>query len=190
MDDATGNRDAPGLTTAAYVVLGMVRIGARTGYDIKQLTAQSIRYFWTISPVQIYPSLIQLEAAGLVSGREEPQGRRPRRVFQITDAGQAALREWLSRPDPLPFELRDLGLVKLFFADALDPDQARQVLRAVAERSEGRVAELRAVEPTARAAREQGAAYPELTLAIGIAFHQAMADLCRDFEQRYADAGQ
>jgi len=102
----------------------------------------------------------------------------------------ADLREWLGRPGPMPFELRDLGLVKLFFADALEPGQARQVLRAVAERSEDRVAELRAVEPTARAARELGAAYPELTLAIGIAFHQAMADLCRDFEQRYTDAGQ
>ena len=190
MEDAIDNRDAPELTTAAYVVLGMVRIGARTGYEIKQLTAQSIRYFWTISPVQIYPSLTQLEAAGLVTGREEPHGRRPRRVFQITSAGQAALREWLGRPGPMPFELRDLGLVKLFFADALEPGQARQVLRAVAERSEDRVAELRAVEPTARAARELGAAYPELTLAIGIAFHQAMAELCRDFEQRYTDTGQ
>ena len=180
MSDATeaGGETGPaagdnGLTTAAYVVLGMIRIGARTGYEIKQLTAQSIRYFWTISPVQIYPSLNQLEEAGLITGREDPQGRRRRRVYQITGAGQAALREWLGRPGPMPFELRDLGLVKLFFADALVPGQARQVLRAV--------------EPTARAVRESGDAYPELTLAMGIAVHQAMADLCRDFEQRYAD---
>jgi len=185
MDDATGKI---GLSTAAYVVLGMVRLGARTGYEIKQMTEQSIRYFWTISPVQIYPSLTQLEASGLITGREDPQGRRPRRVYEITDAGQAALREWLGRPGPIPFELRDLGLVKLFFADALDPGQAHDVLRAVRERSEDRVAALRAVEPTARAARDRGAAYPELTLLMGIAFHQAMADLCRDFEQRYADA--
>ncbi len=195
MSDATeisgGTRLTAGdnrLTTAAYVVLGMIRIGARTGYEIKQLTGQSIRYFWTISPVQIYPSLNQLEEAGLITGREDPQGRRRRRVYEITGAGQAALREWLGRPDPMPFELRDLGLVKLFFADALAPGQARQVLRAVRERSESRVAELRAVEPTARAVRESGDAYPGLTLAMGIAVHQAMADLCRDFERRYADA--
>jgi PadR family transcriptional regulator, regulatory protein AphA len=190
MSDATGIGGESGLTAAAYVVLGMVRIGARTGYEIKQLTGQSIRYFWAISPVQIYPSLTRLEEAGLITGREDPQGRRPRRVYEITDAGQAALREWLGRPDPMPFELRDLGLVKLFFADALAPDQARHVLRAVRERSESRVAELRAVEPTARAVRESGDAYPELTLAMGIAVHQALAELCRDFELRYADAGQ
>src|ERR1700744_6720384 len=110
MRDATEIGGGSGLTTAAYLVLGMVRLGARTGYEIKQLTAQSIRYFWTISPVQIYPSLTQLEAAGLVTGREEPHGRRPRRVFQITSARQAALREWRAPPRPLPFELRDLGL--------------------------------------------------------------------------------
>ena len=75
MEDATDNRDAPELTTAAYVVLGMVRIGARTGYEIKQLTAQSIRYFWTISPVQIYPSLTQLEAARML-GLGVPQVQR------------------------------------------------------------------------------------------------------------------
>ncbi len=183
-----GTSDAGGLTTAAFVVLGMVRLGARTGYEIKQLTGQSIRYFWTISPVQIYPGLTRLEEAGLITGREDPQGRRRRRVYEITVAGQAALREWLGRQDPMPFELRDLGLVKLFFADALDPDQARQVLRAVRERSEERVATLRAVEPTARAVRDRGDVYPELTLAMGIAVHQALADLCRDFEQKYADA--
>jgi PadR family transcriptional regulator AphA len=177
-----------GLPAAAYVVLGMVGLGARTGYEIKQMTGQSIRYFWAISPVQIYPSLTRLAEAGFVTGREDPQGRRPRRVYEITDAGRAALAGWLDRPDPMPFELRDLGLVKLFFADTLAPSQARQLLRTVRQRSEDRVAALRAVEPTARAAQDQGHAYPGLTLAMGIAVHQAMADLCRDFEQRYAEA--
>ena len=80
---------APDLGTPAYVVLGMIVIGARTGYEIKQMVEQSTRFFWTISQAQIYPSLGQLEQAGLVAGREDPQGRRRRRVFEITAAGRA-----------------------------------------------------------------------------------------------------
>jgi DNA-binding PadR family transcriptional regulator len=64
----------------------------------------------TISQAQIYPSLQQLEQAGFITGREDPQGRRRRRVFEITAAGRAELTGWLRRDDPMPFELRDTGI--------------------------------------------------------------------------------
>ena len=88
-----------------YVVLGMIRLGARSGYEIKRAVELSIRFFWTISQAQIYPSLERLEAAGFVEGCSEPLGKRQRRTFQITDAGETALREWLQRDEPMPFEL-------------------------------------------------------------------------------------
>ena len=58
----------PELGAPAYVVLGMVRLGARSGYEIKQAVENSIRFFWTISQAQIYPSLQLLEQAGLITG--------------------------------------------------------------------------------------------------------------------------
>ena len=179
-------RQEPGLATPAYVVLGMIVIGARTGYEIKQMVEQSTRFFWTISQAQIYPSLQQLEQAGLITGREDPQGRRRRRVFEITAAGRAELIGWLGRDDPMPFELRDTGMLKLFFADALDHDQAQALLHAVRRRSEDRAGLLRALEPVARAVEEQGYRHPLLTLELGIAVHQAMADVCAAFERRQA----
>ena len=51
-----------------YVVLGMVRLGAQSGYDIKKSVRDLIRFFWTISEAQIYPSLDRLERAALVRG--------------------------------------------------------------------------------------------------------------------------
>src|SRR5437667_11616312 len=105
---ATSGKRRGDLPAPAYVVLGMVRLGARSGYEIKQAVEMSIRFFWTISQVQIYPSLKRLERAGLIRGRSEPQGKRPRRVFEITKAGEAALRDWLRQKEPMPFELRDL----------------------------------------------------------------------------------
>jgi DNA-binding PadR family transcriptional regulator len=173
----------PGLGAPAYVVLGMVRLGARSGYEIKQMVELSIRFFWTISQVQIYPSLERLESAGLVKGRSEPQGKRPKRVYEITTRGQEALRQWLSQPDPMPFELRDLGLVKLFFADALDRQEAIALLIAVKARSQERVAMLRAIESATDVAGTEENVYPLLTLQMGIRFHQAMIDVCSEFEQ-------
>jgi PadR family transcriptional regulator AphA len=174
---------APELTLPAYVVLGMVRLGARSGYEIKQTVEQSIRFFWTISQVQIYPSLVQLEQAGLITGRADPRGKRPRRLYEITGAGETVLEQWLRRAEPMPFELRDIGMVKLFFADVLDRRDALELLNAVRGRSQERVAALRDIEPAADVAKANGNLYPLLTLHMGIAFHQAMIDVCLNFER-------
>lgn len=179
-----GQPAVPALAPPAYVVLGMVRLGARSGYEIKQTVEQSIRFFWTISPVQIYPSLVQLEEAGLIAGRADPQGKRRRRTYEITPAGETALQQWLRRAEPMPFELRDIGLVKLFFADALGPAEAQELLSAVTQRSQDRIATLRAIEPIATAAEEDGNVYPLLTLRMGLAYHQAVVDVCQDFAQK------
>lgn len=176
------------LGAPAHVVLGMVHLGARSGYQIKQAVENSIRFFWTISQAQIYPGLERLEQAGLIIGRADPQGRRPRRTFETTEAGEAALRDWLGRDEPMPFELRDTGLLKLFFADALDRDQALVLLRAVRERSADRLRALRAIEPAATTAAAEGNLYPRLTLHLGIAYHQAMIDVCDDFERHFTAA--
>jgi PadR family transcriptional regulator AphA len=170
------------LSAPAYVVLGMVALGRRSGYEIKQAVELSIRFFWTISQAQIYPALEQLEAAALVIGRDDPRGKRPRRVYEITEAGEAQLQEWLRHHDSMPFELRDIGLVKLFFADALEPGDSRELLDAVRRRSEQRAQTLRELEPVAKlAAEEDGDLYPLLTLRMGINFHQAMVDACDEF---------
>jgi len=187
MTDASsqdGRQALPELTAPDYVVLGMVRLGARSGYEIKQRVERSIRFFWTISQVQIYPSLGRLEQAGLITGADDPQGRRPRRAYAITGTGEAALRQWLHQAEPIPFELRDTGLVRLFFADALPPGEARELLTVIKQRSQDKLAALRAIESSADAARDKGDIYPLLTLQMGIGFHQAIIDVCQDFERK------
>ena len=84
----------------------------------------------------------------------------------------------------MPFELRDIGMVKLFFADALTRDDAAALLRAVRRRSEERVATLRAIEPGATSVEKEGNVHPLLTLRMGIAFHQAMIDVCEEFAEK------
>jgi PadR family transcriptional regulator, regulatory protein AphA len=176
----------PKLSQPAYVVLGMVGLGARSGYEIKQTVEHSIRFFWTISQAQIYPSLQQLERGGLITGRPEPRGKRNRRVFEITDTGRTALEQWLRVEQPMPFELRDIAMVKLFFADALNSEDALALLARVKQRSEQQIATLEQIEPAAQLVEQEGNAHPLLTLHIGIAFHRAMVDVCREFEPKLA----
>ena len=176
---------SPRLGPPAYVVLGMIGLGARSGYEIKQMVELSIRFFWTISQAQIYPSLGVLERAGLISGRAEPRGKRPRRVYDLTPEGQEALERWLSDDEPIPFELRDIAMVKLFFAEAMGREQALALLARVKDRSEQQIATLRRIEPAAELVDEQGNPSPLLTLRMGVAFHQAMIDVCSEFEPRF-----
>lgn len=78
-------------------------------------------------------------------------------------------------------------MVKLFFSDALPGDDARQLLDAITRRSQERLAALRAIEPAASAAEEEGNLYPMLTLRMGIGYHQAVIDVCQDFEHKLVE---
>ncbi len=115
--------DMSSLSPTARVILGLLAWSPRTGYEIKQITDRSTRFFWGASYGQIYPELRRLEAAGLVGSREEPRGRVPRRIYSLTKEGRRALDAWLEEADET-YEFRDEGLLKLFFGDLL-PDEQR-----------------------------------------------------------------
>jgi DNA-binding PadR family transcriptional regulator len=103
------------LNATSYVVLGMLCHGPATSYDLKQRIAYTIGNFWAFAHSQIYDEPARLVADGLVEEAVEQGGRR-RRTYSITPSGRAALREWLATPTTEQTEVRDLGLLKLFFA--------------------------------------------------------------------------
>src|SRR3954462_8484765 len=107
------------LTPTGRVILGMIAFGRRSRYDIKTFVARTTRYFWAASYGQIYPELKRLEDQGRVRGRPEPSGGRARTVYELTEAGAAALQDWLESDARTLYELRDAGMLKLFFSDSL-----------------------------------------------------------------------
>ncbi len=120
--------DMSRLSPTARVILGLIWFAPRTGYDIKQATDRSTRFFWGASYGQIYPELRRLEAAGLVESREEPRGQVPRRVYRLTEDGRLAFESWLAEPE-LQYEVRDEGLLKLFFGEAMPGEQLEELVR-------------------------------------------------------------
>ena len=116
------------LSATGRVILGLLKFEPRTGYDIKRVTDFSTRFFWRASYGQIYPELRSLERAGLVAARDEPYGRRRRRVYELTPAGEQALFEWLAGTDDV-YDVRDEGLLRLFFAELGSREQLLELVR-------------------------------------------------------------
>jgi DNA-binding PadR family transcriptional regulator len=143
------------LSATAKVILGMLAARPRSGYEIKQLVDNSVRFFWAASYGQIYPELKRLEEAGLVAGNEASQGARQRTVYRLTPEGRRAAREWIDRP-PQTLELRDEGLLELFFAGSVNPARTAEIARERAAISAAKATELRAIEEMIDASAEEG----------------------------------
>jgi PadR family transcriptional regulator AphA len=112
------------LSPTSYLVLGLLaREGPSTPYDLELHVKATLGNFWSFPHTLLYSEPPRLAALGLVTETRETDGRR-RRVFAITSAGMSALSSWLDRPSGAPTELRDPGLLQLFFAD-LASDEAR-----------------------------------------------------------------
>src|SRR4051794_41859282 len=88
------------LSPTARVILGMIRLGRRTGYEIKQLVDVSTRFFWAASYGQIYPELRRLEEQGLIRSEDASTNGRRRRAYELTGPGEDALDEWLRSDGP------------------------------------------------------------------------------------------
>jgi PadR family transcriptional regulator, regulatory protein AphA len=116
------------LTPVSYVVLGLVSQGATTSYDMKQMAAKSVGYFWTFPHSQLYAEPPRLVELGLLGEEREAAGRR-RRVYSLNPAGRRALAGWLREPTSDQPQIRDTGLLKLFFGDSLSPDEIAALAR-------------------------------------------------------------
>src|SRR3954453_7488214 len=123
----------------------MLAARPRSGYEIKQLVDNSARFFWAASYGQIYPELKRLEKEGLIAGSDSSQGARPRTIYKLTAKGSHAAQQWIAR-EPEAFELRDEGLLALFFAGSIDPARAPEIARERAAKGAATAAELRWLE--------------------------------------------
>ena len=178
------------LTPTSYLVLGLLaREGPSTPYVLERQVAATLGNFWSFPHTLLYSEPPRLAALGLVAETREPEGRR-RRIFTITSAGLDALARWLERPAEAPTELRDPGLLQLFFAD-LAPAAARLRL------AEGQLvihrAKLSAYEEDARLERRDGAGrtgrrtvehWRGETLPMGLLYERAAVEFWTAVAQR------
>jgi PadR family transcriptional regulator AphA len=103
------------LTPTSYVVLGLIeQMQPASPYDLKRAVALGVGQFWSLPHTQLYSECTRLADAGLLAERREESGRR-RRIYRLTKAGTEELDRWRAESTSDLYELRDAGLLKLFF---------------------------------------------------------------------------
>jgi PadR family transcriptional regulator, regulatory protein AphA len=172
--------EAMDLSATAYVILGMVSREPRSGYEIKAAVDNTTRFFWAASYGQIYPELKRLAEAGLIKGVDASQGDRKRTRYAITADGRAELKDWLRKP-PETAEMREEGLLKLFFSGVLKPAEAVETLRTMRQRRLELTERLRSLEP-AKAEAQPEDPFPLMVLRAGVEFNEWFADWCERME--------
>jgi PadR family transcriptional regulator AphA len=158
------------LTATSYALLALLdEFGEATSYEIKQALERSIENFWPVPHTTAYEEPARLAAAGYLSARQEPGGRR-RRIYALTDAGREALAAWAAEPTAAPPQLRDELILKIFAG--ADP---ATMLEARAAWHRGKLEELRGYLEEVRKADDMERS--ERTLVAGVAYHEKMLEL-------------
>lgn len=159
------------LTPVSYLVLGWIAQGPATPYDLKRRVAQSVGYFWNFPHSQLYAEPARLVKLGLLEEEQEMTGRR-RHVYSITDVGRQALESWLREPTSEPPQIRDIGLLKLFFGGATDTESVVALAHAQERSHREKLATYEAIE---REVPEE-AAFGLATLQMGFTVERAFIE--------------
>ena len=165
----------------AVPILGLLTIQPMSGYDMKQAIEISLGHFWSESFGQIYPQLRALSGEGLIAELPpvEPSSDRPRRVYEITDAGRAELREWLEH-EPSTQVMRNEFLLKIFFATECDPARIRAHCEGTRAWAQQQIADLEKVDEMLDTVPYQPhkIAYWRITSRYGLHHYRAVLAWC------------
>ena len=169
------------------ILLGFLETPS-SGYDLKKIFDETVRYFWNAELSQIYPTLHRLRSEGLVVSSKERSEKGPdREVYSRTLAGTEKLRQWLAAA-PVVHTERFAYLAQLFFlGQAEDLDLTLSFLQQLRTRFAGRLEVLRSIDKEERA-KQPG--YPEsltsrdfhayLTLHCGLKRLEASVAWCNE----------
>jgi DNA-binding PadR family transcriptional regulator len=117
-------------STLGYALLGLLARQPLSGYDIAAQLQRGVGPFWHARHSQIYPELARLEAGGLVEHEVVEQHDRPsKKVYAVTDAGRAALAEWVVSPPPEVAAIRSELTLRAYSVWLADPGRAAEMLR-------------------------------------------------------------
>jgi DNA-binding PadR family transcriptional regulator len=153
------------------LLLGLLRHGSLHGYRLNEFINRDLAYCTDLKKPTAYHLLAKMAESGwivVLDGQQEGN-RPPRRIYQITEAGEAVfqrlLRENLAAYTPARFT-GDIGIA---FMDALPPPEQMALL---GERRAGLAAELDTLRATPANAHRGS-----LALLITHQVHHVMAEL-------------
>jgi DNA-binding PadR family transcriptional regulator len=99
----------------------------------------NVRFFWPRAESHVYREVKRLTACGLAASSRGATGRRPRTTYRITDAGRAALAEWLAQP-PGGVALEHEPLLRAFISSNGGRADLLRALAAAREQAQAMIA--------------------------------------------------
>ncbi|MGB3683303.1 MAG: PadR family transcriptional regulator [Rubrobacteraceae bacterium] len=152
------------------VLLGFLRRGDCTGYELKAAMEESVGFFFGASYGSIYPALKVLESGGMVRVREVVQSGKPnKKIYKITPEGEAYFRAQL-RERPAEDGFRSEFLMQLFFGQHQDSDRLLALLSEHRASREAKLGLLRGVEATVKDVADP---YEMMCLRYGLTSYEA-----------------
>lgn len=170
-------------STSECALLGLLSLGAKSGYDLRQLIPRSIGHFWSESYGQIYPALKGMTAEKLIDKKtERGKGRPDRHVYSLTELGRHELRRWLKVPIGTRIVVRNELLLKVFFGAEVSTPVIREHVEDHLRKAEIEKAQYRTIANELRksSANDPSLAYWLMTLNMGRHDANAKIAWCRE----------
>src|SRR5512132_4105042 len=108
------------LTPFSYAVLTLVGRHGAGPHDLVRMARQG-RVYWSAAESQWYAEPKRLEKLGFLRAEKRPGRTRERTHYTLTDAGRAALREWLAEPSAFT-RIQCEPIVRLLAAEYVEPE--------------------------------------------------------------------
>lgn len=174
------------MTTLGYAILGLLCREALSGYDLTRRMRERVGFFWSARHSQIYPELARLEERGMVIHRVvEQEGRPDKKVYEITEAGREALREWVTAPFE-PKATRDEMVLKAYSIWLAGPEEAVSLFREQERKHEEQLRKYEEIEAWMRGEWGEDIRRPDsprfasyAALRRGIVYERGSAEWCR-----------
>ncbi|GAA1446465.1 helix-turn-helix transcriptional regulator [Nocardiopsis tropica] len=124
-------------------LLTLIAETPRSGYDIGREFDGILTFVWHAKPTQVYPELRRLAEEELI--REQGEGPRRRRPYEITERGLDELRDWLTTTSADRSQRNEVVL-RSFGLWLVDREQSEAFLREELEFHRARLRGMRALQ--------------------------------------------
>jgi len=159
-----------GTVKTRHLVLGLLSQQPMSGYDIKRFFKSLSWLIGSPSFGSLYPALHALLEEGLVTVEVIPrEGKPPRKLYSVTDAGRESLLAWMSRPAGSGVSLKSF-VMRLAISGSLSHAELRGYLK---HRHEQVSADRRTVVDTVQSLGEGADVGKRLTLDYALALADA-----------------
>jgi DNA-binding PadR family transcriptional regulator len=113
-----------------YAILGLLNRQPMTGYDLSKEFDQDLMNFWHARHSQIYPELRKLTEENLIQFEVQISGEiLKKKVYSITDLGQADLKQWLLKEEELEPTPKDIFKLRMYFSENMKKEQLYHLVK-------------------------------------------------------------